>query len=410
MSTISRWYARLMSTLGIALVLSGLYFAFQGGSETGTFAFLALAVPAAWIRMRFEPSGHITLAPVLVFTATLFLRPLDPIIIATFSALISARVFARKPWLDSFAEVGIEGIPTVLLVWVFSEAGGPQFLDLSSKVLAFLPGLLAFVFARVLLIALWAHALDGVGIKSFIAGPGRQILINLPIFGAESVALAFLATSFSHLGFLAPVLAVASLIEFYYPYKLLSDQEDATYASLAMIAQAIDAKDPYTATHSRNVASIAVRIARVMGLDESEVRRIRIGSLLHDIGKVGVPGSIIRKPLALEKHEDATMRQHPVISAEIMRPVQFLKEASEIVQHHHEHFDGSGYPNGLRGEEIPLGSRVILVADAFDAMTSDRPYRKGRSKEEAIRVLQEHAGRQFDEAVVHALKSVVSSF
>lgn len=410
MSSISRWYPRFVPSLGFALILSGLFFATGFSPEASTFAFLALAVPAAWIRMRFEPSGHITLAPVLVFTATLFLKPLDPIIVATFSALLSARAFARKSWSESLAEVGIEGIPTVLLVWVFAEAGGSRLPDLSSKVLAFLPGLLIFAFTRVLLAALWANALDGVGIRSFIAGPGRQILINLPIFGAESVALAFLASSFLHLGFLAPVLAVASLIEFYYPYKLLSDQEDATYASLGMIAQAIDAKDPYTATHSRSVASIAVRIARAMGLDEGEVRRIRIGSLLHDIGKVGVPGNIIRKPLALEKHEDATMRQHPVISAEIMRPVQFLKEASEIVQHHHEHFDGSGYPSGLRGEEIPLGSRVILVADAFDAMTSDRPYRKGRSREEAIRVLQEHAGKQFDDAVVRALRSVVSSF
>jgi putative nucleotidyltransferase with HDIG domain len=234
------------------------------------------------------------------------------------------------------------------------------------------------------------------------------MLSNLGGFGIEAIILAFLAST-GGLGYLGPILIVATLVEFYYPYKLLSDQEDTLLTSLAMIAQAIDAKDPYTAQHSRNVSNIAVRLARAMGLNEGEVRRIRVAALMHDIGKVGVRGNIIRKPGKLDQQEGQAMRQHPVISAEIMRPVEFLGEAAEIVRHHHEHIDGSGYPDGLREGEIPLGSRVVLVADAFDALTTDRPYRKGRSKNEALDVIAAHAGTQFDTGVVSALKVIVQA-
>ena len=241
---------------------------------------------------------------------------------------------------------------------------------------------------------------------SFLDAAGWQMLANLGGLGIEALVLGFLASA-GGLGYLGPILIVASLIEFYYPYKLLSDQEDTLLASLAMIAQAIDAKDPYTAKHSKNVSNIAVRLARAMGLDEGEVRRVRVAALMHDIGKVGVRGSIIRKPGKLDAQEGEAMRQHPVISAEIMRPVELLGEAAEIVRHHHEHIDGSGYPDGLKSLEIPLGSRVVLVADAFDALTTDRPYRKGRSKQEALEVITAHAGTQFDATVVAALRSVL---
>jgi HD-GYP domain-containing protein (c-di-GMP phosphodiesterase class II) len=129
--------------------------------------------------------------------------------------------------------------------------------------------------------------------------------------------------------------------------------------------------------------------------------------MLHDIGKIGVSGKIIRKPSSLNVAEMAEMRRHPVIGAEIMRPVELLAEASEIVMHHHEHFDGSGYPDGLRGEQIPVGSRIVLVADAFNAITTDRPYQKARSKAEALKVLRSHAGTQFDPQVVKALEGVI---
>jgi putative nucleotidyltransferase with HDIG domain len=238
-----------------------------------------------------------------------------------------------------------------------------------------------------------------------VTGSAGKLIGNLLFFALVGYAIeVFLYNQF---GFLALALATIALAEIYHPWKLLSEQEDVLFASLAMVAQAIDIKDPYTARHSRNVAEIALRLARSMGLPEEEVRKIRIGALMHDIGKVGVSGSIIRKPMKLDPSEDSLMRQHPVLSADIMQPIELLEEAAEIVRHHHEHYDGSGYPEGRRAEEIPLGSRVILVADAFDAMTTDRPYRRGRSTPEALRVLKEHAGRQFDPVVVRSLEAIL---
>lgn len=408
MRTFARWYQTSAVIAGAALIVSIVIQAFRSPIEVETLLFLGLAVLTGWVRMRFDPAAHLTLTPVLVFAATLSLQPLAPVLIAAFSAGFSA-LFARKSWRETLAEVAIEGVPALLLVVAFRIVLPFVPSHLGGRILAFIPGLLVFVSVRLLMAVAWSHVREGVSVTSFVAGPGRQILMNLPIFAVEAVALTFLATSYLRLGFLALALAVAALVEFYYPYKLLSDQEDAIYASLAMIAQAIDAKDPYTARHSRNVARLAVRIAREMGLDEADVRRIRVGALLHDIGKVGVSGNIIRKPASLEEHEGIAMKRHPVISAEIMVPVEFLREASDIVRHHHEHIDGSGYPDGLKGEEIPTGSRVILVADAFDAMTTDRPYRKGRSKDDALKVLMEHGGRQFDRRVVRALDSVLRS-
>lgn len=409
MTAFRRFYRIASIVVGSLLTLSLFMVVSQAAIGKATLVFLGLAIPAAWMRVRFQPAAFLTLTTVLVFTAALLLDSPAPFIIATFSAAISALLIAQRPLGDALAEVAIEGIPALLLTILIGFSLPSGSLSIGEKVIAAAPSLVVFIAARFLLAAGWSYVSDGVRMRSFVAGPGRQILTNLLIFALEATALAFLATSFDRLGYLVPAIAVASLIEFYYPYKLLSDQEDAMYAGLAMIAQAIDAKDPYTARHSRNVADLAVRIAREIGLDESEVRKIRIGALLHDIGKVGVSGAIIRKPTSLEEHEGQAMRRHPTVGAEIMAPVEFLKEASRIVRHHHEHIDGSGYPDGLRGDEIPIGSRVILVADAFDAMTTDRPYRKGRSKEQAIRVLVEHAGRQFDEAVVKALASIQRS-
>ncbi len=150
-----------------------------------------------------------------------------------------------------------------------------------------------------------------------------------------------------------------------------------------------------------------MRIARALRLPEPEVRKIKFAGMLHDIGKIGVSGKIIRKPSSLTSEEMVQMRKHPVIGAEIMRPVELLADASEIVRHHHEHFDGSGYPDGLRGAQIPIGSRVVLVADAFNAITTDRPYRKARGKAEALKILREHTGTQFDAKVVEAFGRVV---
>lgn len=398
-------YLSVMAPVGTFILLVLPILVEPRGMDLRILVFLTLATAAGWVRVNYEPSGRHTLSPVLVIASCLIIQGYAPLLIAALAALVSGASFARKPWSETMTEVAEESIPALIMVVIFSHMR-PALDQVPVSALAFLPSLFAYFAVRLVFAAVRAKTTQGVRFSSFLDAAGWQMLANLGGFGIEALVLGFLA-SVGRLGYLGPILVVASLIEFYYPYKLLSDQEDTLLTSLAMIAQAIDAKDPYTAKHSRNVSNIAVRLARAMGLDEGEVRRIRVAALMHDIGKVGVRGSIIRKPGKLDAQEGEAMRQHPVISADIMRPVGLLGEAAEIVRHHHEHIDGSGYPDGLKGLGIPLGSRVVLVADAFDALTTDRPYRKGRSKQEALEVITAHAGTQFDAEVVAALTSVL---
>ncbi|MBF0407136.1 MAG: GAF domain-containing protein [Candidatus Riflebacteria bacterium] len=173
-------------------------------------------------------------------------------------------------------------------------------------------------------------------------------------------------------------------------------------STVDVLATAIDAKDPYTHGHSRRVTNYSVAIAEEMLLEKKEIENIKYAGLLHDVGKIGIKDSIIGKPERLTDEEYTMIKRHPVIGAEILKPVDFLADKIPGVLHHHEYFDGRGYPAHLKAEEIPLIGRIICVADAFDAMTSNRPYRKGLSIDVALEELKKFSGRQFDPICVDA--------
>ena len=171
------------------------------------------------------------------------------------------------------------------------------------------------------------------------------------------------------------------------------------------VARALEAKDAYTRGHSERVADYAVRIARALALDENTIDVIALGSQLHDIGKIGVPDAVMLKPGKLTDDEYRQIMEHTVIGAQILGPM--LRDAPialAIVRSHHERLDGKGLPDGLKGDAIPLEARVVSVADAFDAMTSVRPYRPSLAVQRALAELEEHAGRQFDPAVLGAFR------
>jgi putative nucleotidyltransferase with HDIG domain len=173
--------------------------------------------------------------------------------------------------------------------------------------------------------------------------------------------------------------------------------------ALKALSSSVDARDKYTYDHSNRVAMLAAMLAREMGFAESTVEIIEGGALLHDIGKLGVDIEILSKPGPLGPDEKACVRQHPVASAEVVSHVGLLKNSVDVVRYHHERPDGRGYPEGLKGHEIPVGARILNVADAFDAMISDRPYRKGKTVEEAIGELKLGSGSEFDAVVVEYL-------
>jgi putative nucleotidyltransferase with HDIG domain len=182
--------------------------------------------------------------------------------------------------------------------------------------------------------------------------------------------------------------------------KTLQQLRHSYDMTLQALVASLDAREHKTGNHSHRVSMYAIVLAKILGLKGRKMESISKGALLHDIGKLGIPDSILLKPGELTAEEWALMRTHPIIGYNILRDIDFLEPALDIVLNHHEQYDGKGYPSGLKGDEIPLAARVFFVVDAFDTMTIDRPYRKAISMEEASREIARCAGTQFDPGVV----------
>jgi len=185
-------------------------------------------------------------------------------------------------------------------------------------------------------------------------------------------------------------------------YRLNLNVERTYMETIMALALAVEAKDPYSAGHSKRVGVYAMQIGEVLGFDEEMLRTLSDAGLLHDIGKIGIKDEILMKPSSLTPDEWKIMQQHPLIGEAIVKPVRSLSKVVVLVRHHHERYDGAGYPEGLKGDDIPMGARILAVADSYDSMITDRPYRKRFSLEETKAELRRNAGTQFDPTVVDA--------
>lgn len=192
-----------------------------------------------------------------------------------------------------------------------------------------------------------------------------------------------------------------------FSFSKYAETRDLFFGTVSALSQAIDAKDGFTRGHADRVSRIAGAMARHMNLGEKVIEQIELAGLLHDIGKIGVEDRILMKPMRLEPDEQELMRRHPIYGASILEPSAALRPLVPLVLYHHENFDGSGYPEGLKGNEIPLGSRIIIIADAYEAMTSDRIYRKAIGHDRAMEQLNKYKGIQFDPAIVRTLEQLV---
>ena len=188
--------------------------------------------------------------------------------------------------------------------------------------------------------------------------------------------------------------------------KALEEVEMSYRSTLKALVQALETRDFETHGHSERVVTYSLRLGHELGLEKETLRDLELGALLHDIGKIGVPDAILRKPAKLTEDEWENMKLHPMHGKKILRNISFLDGASRIVAQHHEKWDGSGYPFGLRGEDIDIGARIFAAVDAFDAMVSDRVYRKGCLYEDAVAELERCAGTQFDPQIIEAFKQI----
>ncbi len=276
-------------------------------------------------------------------------------------------------------------------------------IDESSRVL------LQAVRRDLLLMALGAFALALLGsfwLAHLVTGPVGQLSASIERLAARPDAEAQLPLTGSsrEIDTLAETFnaLMASL-------RSAEAQTEAAYAgAIKALATALDARDPYTAGHSERVSELSVAIGRAIGLADEEIDVLRLGALLHDIGKIGVPDAVLRKPAALSDAELDVIKQHPVLGARILRSVPFLARHLPIVELHHERWDGRGYPHGLRAEAVPLVARIAHVADAYDAMTSARAYRRALPHWHAMAELRRCAGTDFDERAVSGLEAALA--
>ena len=186
-----------------------------------------------------------------------------------------------------------------------------------------------------------------------------------------------------------------------------SELELSYDTTLKALSAALDAKDAATEGHSERVANLTVAIAKEMNIPQEKLVDVERGALLHDVGKIGVPDAVLRKPRTLTRREWQAMQRHPLLAGLLVSKVGFLEGALPILLYHHEHYNGKGYPFGLAGDRIPLEARIFAVVDAYDAMTSDRPYRKAMAHELAMEEIAAHSGTQFDPTVVEAFQRVI---
>jgi putative two-component system response regulator len=238
----------------------------------------------------------------------------------------------------------------------------------------------------------------------------RESLLNALKAGADD----FISKPFDRYELRARLLGITRLNRY---QKLLQERAklreantqllNAYEATIEGLSHALDLRDRETEGHSRRVTELTVKLAQALNMSDEEITHIRRGALLHDMGKIGVPDSILHKPDTLTDEEWAIMRKHPQFAYEMLSPIEYLRRALDIPYSHHEKWDGSGYPRGLKGEEIPMSARLFAIADVWDALTSDRPYRSAWTEAEALTYIREQSGKHFDPQVVDLFFEVI---
>jgi len=329
------------------------------------------------------------------------------------SALILDGIIRRVPIYKVGFNAAQLGLAYGIAGLVYIRAGGELFIIIPDD----------FKISMNIFIPLFLSVLTYFLINSFSVSIAIGLQTKIPVLRVWRSH--FQWTIFNNIALIAPLGLVMALINIkispwaliffflplifvQYSLKLYLDLREEHLAAIAALCSAQDASDRYTFGHSERVSELAEKIARLLKLPDKEVDTIRYAGQLHDIGKIGIDYKVVQKPGPLNLREWAEIKKHPAIGAEILKNLKFLKEATPYVEMHHERLDGGGYPLGKSADEIPLGARIIKVADAFDAMTSERAYRPAMTIEQAVQLLKKDSGDQYDPKVVQALTDLIS--
>lgn len=396
-------YVGLVFAAGMFLLQRyGLLFRFNDAIDLAFFG--VLGVFAELFPVRLPRGVYVSVSFAILYAVTLVAGPSAGAWVAAIAGVVH-NVHNRaglQKWVFNIGQI----IAVVVVCGATYEAFGVRGIpdDLyRMAVPAFAAGLTYFVLNSLLV--------SGAVSLSTGASLWRVWQVSLASTYVSFVGLCILgglmAVAYSRIGFVSALIVFAPLMVARYAVQQTVKISQSHLALVESLTAALEAKDGYTCGHSMRVSDLSVRIARSMRLPESRVEIVEYAGMLHDIGKIGIKDELLNKTGPLTGDDFNTIRSHVVKGAEIVAPAEFLSGVAEIIKYHHERYDGRGYPSGLTGDSIPLEARILAVADAFDAMISDRPYRKGLGEDEAVRRLVAAAGTQFDPAVVRACLEVL---
>jgi putative nucleotidyltransferase with HDIG domain len=341
----------------------------------------------------------VSTAPLMA--ATVLGGPVAGGIVAALGTTDSREVRGQVAWYGTLANHSAIVLPVVIAGLIINSLAGPSAGPLR-ELAATLIGSLAYFACNLALVSLVVALRQGGGIRGFLTS--AETVNSWANFFAVAPLGWLMATTFAMTGggWWTALLYAVPLFTTRTAYQRFIEMREMFTQTIGALAAAVDARDPYTANHSLRVKDISVDIGRQMRVSARELEALEWGGLLHDVGKIGVRDDVLLKPGKLTKEERQSMNSHPVKGAEIIGKVERLAPELPVIRHHHEWYNGSGYPDRLMGDEIPRLARILHVADAFEAMTSDRPYRKGLPIDVAVSELRKFSGIQFDPDVVEA--------
>lgn len=350
--------------------------------------------------------GAISVSFALIYSAILLTNPLSAAIIAAFG------VAFRCPYVDGKGRVHIFNSPLYKTIFNVSQfiintsiagisyVSVDKIIDIGFEFYNPIAGSIALII-YILLNTLFMSLLMSILLNEKMTYIWRSnffsMMINVILVGLLGIVLAFAYNSYGIGGLL---LFFIPLLLARYTFKLYLDMRKNYFETMNVLVRAIEASDPYTSGHSLRVSAYAEAIAKQLGLPQGKVDLLKSAALLHDIGKIGIDKNILNKNGRLEKEEFETIKSHPEIGATIIADLSYLSNISDIIRHHHERNDGKGYPDGLTHDNIPLETSILTIADSFDAMTTNRPYRSSLSLETALNEVKINAGTQFNPDIV----------
>ncbi len=382
----------------VALLDTAYHTQWSMGMAFQILVFGTLAVASESLPVSLPKGGYVTVGYATFFAAVILFSPAVALIVGALAGmLVFGKVAHEQPLFKRLFNASQYVLSIAAARLVLALSGVTQFTFSWQTLLIYLLVAFSYMITNMTLVSI---ALGILQRKSPWAIWLSNIRWSIPNFFALSPLGLLLALIYRNYGPLGLALLTIPLLLSRHSFQRYMDMRENYLNTIEALVQAIEAKDCYTRGHSDRVSKLAVAMAEELRLAEDRVESVKYAAILHDVGKIGVSESILNKEEKLLEPEWDIIRNHPIIGQNIVKSIRFLYDIGSGVRHHHERYDGHGYPDGLKGEDIPLDARIIAVADCYDAMTSDRSYRSGRKTIEALEELRRVAGTQLDPGLV----------